>query len=74
MFRPSALIAGLVFLAVAAGFGLDAAGAWHAPLVLLPPVVGGGLALAGVAGVISRSAERRRRRAAPADGDPGAGR
>lgn len=70
-FEPAALVAGLVFLAVAAGFGCDAAGAWHpAPLLTLPVVVGG-LLLTGVVRAVT--ALRRRNAPLPTGGLSGDG-
>lgn len=60
--RPGAIVAGLVFLAIAAGYGLDAAGRWHPWPLLAVPAAAGGLVLAGVTGATAGAVRRRRRR------------
>ena len=44
-FEPSGLLAGLVFLAVAAGFACDAVGLWHPKPALVLPFVAIGMAI-----------------------------
>lgn len=70
-FEPSSLVAGVVFLTVAAGFGGEAAGMWSPDPRLVVPVVVIGLLLSGVTGAVTRSA-RRRRGASDAQGGGGA--
>ncbi|CCB76379.1 exported protein of unknown function [Streptantibioticus cattleyicolor NRRL 8057 = DSM 46488] len=60
--RTGTLVAGLVFLAVAAGFALDVAGAWHPRVTLLVPVVLGGMALAAVTGAVTGAVREHRAR------------
>lgn len=66
-FQPSALVAGLLFLAVAAGFGGEAAGAWRFDPMLTLPAVCGLLVLSGVTAMVTRAARGRSTR--PASGD-----
>ncbi|MGW7007714.1 hypothetical protein ACWGCW_34170 [Streptomyces sp. NPDC054933] len=58
-FEPATLVAGLVCLAIATGFGLDAAGAWHPRPVLALPALGIGLLLTGLTRAVTRSVRRR---------------
>ncbi len=58
-FEPAALVAGLVFLAVAVGGGCDAAGVWHPKPVLLLPVLGGGLVLMNLVRLLTAVVRRR---------------
>ncbi len=60
-FEPATLLAGLVFLAIAAGFGLAAAGAWHPRPALALPVLGVALVLTGLVRAATRSVRRRSR-------------
>jgi uncharacterized membrane protein YbhN (UPF0104 family) len=59
-FEPAGLVAGLVFLTVAAGFALDAAGAWRPSLSLLIPTVIGGMALTSVTAAVTKAVRRGR--------------
>ncbi len=70
-FEPSGLVAGLLFLAVAAGAACDAAGRWHPAPMLLVPVVVGGLVLTGL--TRAATSARRRRAARPGAADPVSG-
>ncbi|QKV94399.1 hypothetical protein HUT19_23770 [Streptomyces sp. NA02950] len=63
-FEPGKLVAGLVMLGVGLAYTLDAAGKWDVrPLVLLP-LAGFGLCLAGVASAMTHGMRRRGRRTA----------
>jgi hypothetical protein len=59
-FEPSGLVAGLLFLAVAAGFGCEAAGVWHPSPALTGPVVVGGLLLVAITRAVTDAVRRRR--------------
>jgi hypothetical protein len=52
-FRPAALVMGLVLLALAAAFLLDASGAWDLAPRLSLPLAAGGLTIAAVATALS---------------------
>jgi hypothetical protein len=52
-FRPAALVMGLVLLALAAAFLLDASGAWDLSPRLSLPLAAGGLTIAGVSAVLA---------------------
>ncbi|MDX6353066.1 MAG: hypothetical protein QOF84_7856 [Streptomyces sp.] len=69
-FDPAALLTGLVLLALAAAFLLDASGAWRITAQRSVPLAAGGLALAAIGALVSR-AVRGRRSVPPAS--PGAG-
>ncbi len=71
-FEPAGLVAGLLFLTVATGFGCDAAGLWHPRPALTVPVVAGGMVLVAVTRAVTDAA-RRRRRGPGAGGVSGAG-
>lgn len=73
-FEPGKLVAALAVLTASLLYGMDAAGQWDIPVLVLFPVICGGLCLAGAASAITYEARRRRaRRAEPApsgaDGD-----
>ncbi|MER0246206.1 hypothetical protein AAHZ94_30385, partial [Streptomyces sp. HSW2009] len=69
-FEPGRLIAGATAVAVAVGYGLDAAGTWDPhPLVLLPALLAG-LVLAALVTALTHAARRNRRRARQADQPP----
>lgn len=59
-FEPSGLLAGLLFLAIATGFGCDAAGVWHPRPALTAPVLLGGLVLVGITRALTNAVRRRR--------------
>ncbi len=59
-FQPAGLVAGLVFLAIAAGFALRLAGRWHPAPVLVVPALAVGLALQAVTAAVTRAVRRRR--------------
>ncbi|MET8882412.1 hypothetical protein [Streptomyces rubiginosohelvolus] len=61
-FRPGRAVAGLVMLGLAAGYAVDAAGAWEVPWTFLLPLFFGGLWLAAT--VTWAAYMLRRRRAA----------
>ncbi|MFT2019799.1 hypothetical protein ACMA1D_28775 [Streptomyces sp. 796.1] len=66
-FEPGRLIAGATAVAVAVGYGLDAAGTWDPhPLVLLPALLAG-LVLAALVTALTHAARRNRRRAHQSD-------
>ncbi|MFC9947442.1 hypothetical protein [Streptomyces pratensis] len=58
--KPGRAVAGLVMLALAAGYAADAAGAWNAPWTFFAPVFFGGLWLAATAAWVSYRVRRRR--------------
>ncbi|MDF3291079.1 MULTISPECIES: hypothetical protein [Streptomyces] len=60
-FEPATLVAGLVFLAIAGGFGLAAAGSWHPRPTMALPVMGLGLVLTGLVRAVTRSVRSRSR-------------
>ncbi|MFD7550281.1 hypothetical protein ACFV0R_23070 [Streptomyces sp. NPDC059578] len=60
-FQPGRLIAGLVLMLAGALFLADATGEADLPWYALPPIVGGGLALAAATGVATMLLRRRRR-------------
>ncbi|MEU8824187.1 hypothetical protein [Streptomyces sp. NPDC048636] len=63
-FEPGKLVAGLVMLGVTLAYAMDAAGKWDVrPLVLLP-LAGFGLCLAGVVSALTYGVRRRGRRTA----------
>ena len=59
--EPAAFCAGLVYLALAAVFFLDAAGVWNMAPRWSAPLAAGGLALAAVAAAAVRTVRGRRR-------------
>ncbi|MFE0422910.1 hypothetical protein [Streptomyces sp. NPDC058953] len=59
-FRPGRAIAGTAALAATLVFAGDAAGSWSTPWFVVFPVVFGGLALAGAAGLAHYAVRRRR--------------
>ncbi|WP_328905382.1 hypothetical protein OG230_21795 [Streptomyces sp. NBC_00234] len=59
-FRPGRAVAGVVMLALAAGYAADAAGEWDAPWTFFFPVFFGGLGLAATATWVSYRLRRRR--------------
>ncbi|MEU5719519.1 hypothetical protein AB0G71_27880 [Streptomyces sp. NPDC020403] len=59
-FRPGRAVAGVVMLALAAGYAADAAGAWNASWTFFAPVFFGGLWLAATATWGSYLLRRRR--------------
>ncbi len=59
-FEPAGLLAGLLFLAVAAGFCCEAAGVWRPAPLLVVPVLAGGLAAVHVVGGLTDVVRRRR--------------
>ncbi|MEU6170824.1 hypothetical protein ABZ832_02755 [Streptantibioticus parmotrematis] len=61
-FEPASLVAGLLFLGIAAAFGCDAAGLWHPETWLLAPTLGIGLALTGATTAATEAVRERRRR------------
>jgi hypothetical protein len=72
-FDLAALLTGLVLLALAAAFLLDASGAWRITGQRSVPLAAGGLALAAIGALVSR-AVRGRRSVPPAPGTgPGDG-
>ncbi|MFE7425898.1 MULTISPECIES: hypothetical protein [unclassified Streptomyces] len=58
--RPGRAVAGLVMLALAAGYAGDAAGAWDAPWVFFFPLFFGGLWLATTVTWVNYVIRRRR--------------
>ncbi|MCX3058384.1 hypothetical protein [Streptomyces beihaiensis] len=65
--RPGRLVAGLALILTAVVYFGDAGDAWQSPWWVAFPLVGGGLVVAGVVGVIARSARRRPESTPPAD-------
>lgn len=57
-FEPSGLLAGLVFLTVAAGFACDAAGLWHPKPALVVPFVAIGMAAVAVVRAVTHCIRR----------------
>jgi hypothetical protein len=62
-FQPGKVVAGVVLTGTAVAFGGDARGLWTVPWMLVVPLIGGGLCLAGVVGAIGYAFQYRRRRA-----------
>ncbi|WTE35712.1 hypothetical protein OH735_22745 [Streptomyces sp. NBC_01618] len=58
--RPGRAVAGVVMLALAAGYAADAAGSWNAPWVFFFPLFFGGLWLAATATWVNYLIRRRR--------------
>lgn len=58
--RPGRAVAGLVMLALAAGYAADAAGVWDAPWVFFFPLFFGGLWLAATVTWVNYRIRRRR--------------
>jgi hypothetical protein len=54
-FQPGRLISGLVLITAGALYAGDATGEWHVPWLVAIPLVVGGLSLAAVAGLVTRS-------------------
>lgn len=59
-FDPAALLTGLILLALAAVFLLDASGAWSIPPRVAVPLAAGGLGLAAVGAIVSGIVRGRR--------------
>jgi hypothetical protein len=60
-FDPAAFLTGLILLALAAAFLLDASGTWRIPPRESVPLAAGGLALAAVGAIVSGIVRSRRR-------------
>ncbi|MFF2008179.1 hypothetical protein ACFVWY_03760 [Streptomyces sp. NPDC058195] len=58
--RPGRAVAGLVMLALAAGYAADAAGSWDAPWTFFLPLFFGGLTLATLVTGVNYLIRRRR--------------
>ena len=65
--RPGRAVAGLVMLALAAGYAADAAGAWDAPWTFFAPLFFGGLWLAATTTWVGYRLRRREARKASAE-------
>ncbi|MBH5336459.1 hypothetical protein IHE55_17415 [Streptomyces pactum] len=73
-FEPGKLVAALVVLAAALLYGMDAAGQWDIPVLVLFPLICGGLFLAGAVSAVTYDIRRRRARGGePARSGGGAG-
>lgn len=74
-FDPSALLTGLVLIALAAAFLLAASDAWHLPRRWSLPLGAGGLALAAIGALAGRAVrgQGRGRRSEPPAAAPGPG-
>lgn len=59
-FQPGRLVAGVFLMLAGVIYAGDAGGLWETPWFVVVPVVNGGLCLAGVVGMVARSAHRRR--------------
>ncbi|MFC9470239.1 hypothetical protein [Streptomyces coelicoflavus] len=59
-FQPGRLVAGVFLMLAGVIYAGDAGGLWETPWFVLIPLVNGGLCLAGVVGIVARSAHRRR--------------
>ncbi|MEV5884053.1 hypothetical protein AB0L74_15215 [Streptomyces sp. NPDC052020] len=62
-FQPGRLVAGLFLALAGAVYAGDAGGLWETPWFAVIPLVVGGLCLAGVTALLSRSRHRRAARA-----------
>nr|WP_079193135.1 hypothetical protein [Streptomyces sp. CB02488] len=58
--RPGRAVAGLVMMGLAAGYGADAAGLWHAPWVFFVALFAGGLCIAVLTTWVAYRIRRRR--------------
>ncbi|MEU2062257.1 hypothetical protein [Streptomyces sp. NPDC013455] len=59
-FQPGKLVAGLFLTVTGALYAGDAGGLWETPWFLVPPLVVGGLCLAGATALLTRGIRRRR--------------
>ncbi|WP_328562249.1 hypothetical protein [Streptomyces coelicoflavus] len=59
-FQPGRLVAGVFLMLAGVVYAGDAGGLWETPWFALIPLVNGGLCIAGVVGIVARSAHRRR--------------
>ncbi|MGA4840110.1 hypothetical protein [Streptomyces sp. G45] len=75
-FQPGRLVAGFFLTVAGLVYAGDAGGLWETPWFAVIPIVTGGLCLAGAAATVAHGIRKQRagrRKAAAADGAPGAG-